>query len=156
MNKIYKNKDEDILRLKYFIGNLYFKLDDYNEALSLYRSKAIITYKRGLTDTLISPYNTPILATLKANMNIQYVTGVYAVLAYLTSYLCKPEHSLGELMKKAVKLCRRRSADRSRKKKMERGPSGCCRSRWRSSTTSRTAQRWWASALAAASLTHSQ
>ena len=77
--------------------------DDYNEALSLYRSKASITYKRGLTDTLISPYNTPILATLKANMNIQYVTGVYAVLACLTSYLCKPEHTLGELMKKAMK-----------------------------------------------------
>ena len=52
---------------------------------------------------MISPYNTVILATLKANMNIQYVTGMYAVLAYLTSYLCKPEHTMGELMKKAVK-----------------------------------------------------
>ena len=36
-------------------------------------------------------------------MNIQYVTSVYAVLAYLTSYLCKPEHSMSELMKTAVK-----------------------------------------------------
>ena len=73
--------------------------DEYYKALSSYRTKASITYKRGLTDTLISPYNTPILATLKANMNIQFITGIYAVLAYLTSYLCKPEHSMGELMK---------------------------------------------------------
>ena len=43
------------------------------------------------------------MANLKANMNIQYITSAYAVLAYLTSYLCKPEHTLGELMRKAVK-----------------------------------------------------
>ena len=36
-------------------------------------------------------------------MNILFVTGVYAVLAYLTSYLCKPEHHLWELMKKTIK-----------------------------------------------------
>ena len=55
--------------------------DEYYEALSYYRSKASITYKRGLNDTLISPYNTPILANLRANMNIQFITGIYAVLA---------------------------------------------------------------------------
>ena len=36
-------------------------------------------------------------------MNIQFVTGVYAMLTYLTSYLCKPEHTMSELMKKASK-----------------------------------------------------
>ena len=36
-------------------------------------------------------------------MNIQYVTGIYAMLTYLTSYLCKPEHHMSELMKKATK-----------------------------------------------------
>ena len=36
-------------------------------------------------------------------MNIQYITSAYAVLAYLTSYLCKPEHTMSELMRKAVK-----------------------------------------------------
>ena len=38
---------------------------------------------------------------MKSNMNIQFVTGVYGLLAYLTSYLCKPEHKASELMKKA-------------------------------------------------------
>ena len=36
-------------------------------------------------------------------MNLQFVTGVYVMLAYLTSYLCKPEHTMSELMKKASK-----------------------------------------------------
>ena len=51
----------------------------------------------------IGPYNTVILMLLKSNMNIQFVTGVYAMLTYLTSYLCKPEHTMSELMKKVSK-----------------------------------------------------
>ena len=36
-------------------------------------------------------------------MTIQFVTGVYTTLTYLTSYLCKPEDTVSELMKKASK-----------------------------------------------------
>ena len=48
----------------------------------------------------IGPCNTVILKLLKSNTNLQFVTGVYAMLTYLTSYLCKPEHAMTELMKK--------------------------------------------------------
>ena len=36
-------------------------------------------------------------------MNLQFVTGVYAMLTYLTSYLCKLEHPMSKLTKKASK-----------------------------------------------------
>ena len=36
-------------------------------------------------------------------MNIKCVTGVYAMLTYLLSYLSKPEHTLSELVKMASK-----------------------------------------------------
>ena len=36
-------------------------------------------------------------------MNLEYVTGIYAMLTYLTSYLCKQKHHMSELMKKASK-----------------------------------------------------
>ena len=36
-------------------------------------------------------------------MNLQFVTDVYAMLAYLTSYLCKPERAMREVMKKVSK-----------------------------------------------------
>ena len=48
----------------------------------------------------IGQYNIVILKLLKSSMNLQFVTGVYAMLTYLTSYLCKPEHAMNELMKK--------------------------------------------------------
>ena len=51
----------------------------------------------------IGPYNTVILKLLKSNMNLQFVTGVYAMLKCQTSYLCKPEHAKSELMKKTSK-----------------------------------------------------
>ena len=40
---------------------------------------------------------------MKSNMNLQFVTGLYGLLMYLTSYLCKTEHKQSELMKKAAK-----------------------------------------------------
>ena len=36
-------------------------------------------------------------------MNLQYVTSIYGLLTYLTSYLCKSERTMGELMQKAFK-----------------------------------------------------
>ena len=62
-----------------------------------------VTYKRNPSEVNIGPYNTFILPLLQANMNIQYVTGMYVKLIYLTSYLRKPEHTMSELMKKNAK-----------------------------------------------------
>ena len=76
---------------------------EYNNALENMEKKDSIIYKRRVCEKDISPYNTVILSLLKSNMNIQFVTGIYGVLKYLTSYLCKPEHTMSELMKKASK-----------------------------------------------------
>ena len=58
-------------------------------------------FKRKPCEVNIGPYKKVILEHLKSNL--QFVTGVYAMLTYLTSYLCKPEHAMSELMKKASK-----------------------------------------------------
>ena len=76
---------------------------EYYEALEVVQKKISIIYKRKVNEVNIGPYNSVILMNLKSNMNIQFVTGVYAMLTYLTSYLCKPEHTMSELMKKASK-----------------------------------------------------
>ena len=36
-------------------------------------------------------------------MNLQHVTGLYAMIVYLTPWLPKPEHIMSELVKKAAK-----------------------------------------------------
>ena len=75
----------------------------YENALHCVEKKVSIVYKRKPCEVNIGPYNTVILKLLKSNMNIQFVTGVYAMLTYLTSYLCKPEHAMSEFMKRASK-----------------------------------------------------
>ena len=77
--------------------------EQYDNALGCVEKKVSILYKRKPCEVNIGPYNTVILQLLKANMNLQFVTGVYAMLTYLTSYLCKPEHAMSKLMKKASK-----------------------------------------------------
>ena len=77
--------------------------DEYDFALKSMNRKTTILYKRKPNEKWISPYNTVLLSLIKSNMNIQFVTGIYGLLAYLTSYLCKPEHKASELMKKAAK-----------------------------------------------------
>ena len=78
-------------------------VDEYYNAVDEIQKKLNIIYKRKPSEVNIVQYNTVILKLLRANMNIQYVTGVYAVVVYLTSYLCKPEHTMSELMKKTAK-----------------------------------------------------
>ena len=77
--------------------------DEYDNAMNTMQKSATIHYKRQPNETMISPYNTVLLSVLKANMNLQFVTGVYGLLTYLTAYLCKPEKVMSELMKKASK-----------------------------------------------------
>ena len=99
------NNTEDLSKVteRELIDMAGYSVQEYYDALEAFKSKTSIVYKRKPTETLISPYNTVILDMLKANMNIQFVVGIYGVLAYLTSYLCKPEHAMSELMKKACK-----------------------------------------------------
>ena len=68
--------------------------EQHGSALGCVEKKVSILYKRKPCDINIGPYNTVILKLLKANMNLQFVTDVYAMLTYLTSYLSKPEHAL--------------------------------------------------------------
>ena len=56
--------------------------------------------KRSIQEIDVNNYNPVLLKELRANMDIQYITGVWACFAYLTSYMCKPERTMSELMKK--------------------------------------------------------
>ena len=69
----------------------------------MWKKRVYILFKQKPREVIFGPNNTVILKLLKSNMNLQFVTGVYAMLTYLTSYLCKPKHTMCELMKKASK-----------------------------------------------------
>ena len=75
---------------------------DYYNALSLSKKTTIIM-KRSTSEMNINNYNPIILRALRANMDIKYITNIWACIAYLTSYMCKPERTMSELMRKASK-----------------------------------------------------
>ena len=77
--------------------------DSYQEALKTSLKKTTVILRRTPSEICVNPYNPIILKTLRANMDIQYITDVWACVAYITSYMCKPERSMSELMRNASK-----------------------------------------------------
>ena len=55
----------------------------YRNALQYVQKSVSIIYKRRPCEVYVGPYNTVFMMILKSNMNIQFVTGVYAMLTYL-------------------------------------------------------------------------
>ena len=70
------------------------KAKQYDKVLRCLEKKISILDNRKTCEVNIGSYNTVILRLLNSNMNLQFVTGVYAMLAYLMSYLCKPENAM--------------------------------------------------------------
>jgi hypothetical protein len=77
--------------------------EDHEEACKISLKKNTIVMKRDPHETSINPYNPVILLALRSNMDIQYITDVWACVAYITSYMCKPERQMSELMRTAAK-----------------------------------------------------
>ena len=48
----------------------------------------------------IEPYNTVVSKLLQSALNVQFISSAYAVLTYLTLYLCKIELTMSKLLKK--------------------------------------------------------
>ena len=68
--------------------------DGYYVAIHCVQKKTSILYKQKPAELNVGPYNSVFLKLVKSNMNLQFVTGIYAILTYLTSYLCKPEYAM--------------------------------------------------------------
>ena len=64
--------------------------EEYEQSLTCMYKNSIIIYKRKPNESLVVPYNTVILNTWRANINIQYVTGMYGVIQshYLFNLVC--------------------------------------------------------------------
>ncbi|XP_062618879.1 uncharacterized protein LOC134280486 [Saccostrea cucullata] len=77
--------------------------EDYINALKISKNRTTVIMKRSISEVYVNNYNPYILQALRSNMDIQFITNVWACIAYLTSYICKPERSMSEMMRKACK-----------------------------------------------------
>ena len=89
--------------LDQLLDSAHVSREDYDSCLDIMYKRCTMLYKRKPNEAWVVPYNTVLLYTWCANMNIQCITGIYGVIAYLTSYLTKPERSMSELMRAASK-----------------------------------------------------
>ena len=77
--------------------------EQHDNTLSCVEKSVAVVHNPKPCEVNIGSYNTGILKLFQAHMNTQFVTGAYAMLTYLAFYLCKPEHTMSELMIKASK-----------------------------------------------------
>ena len=81
--------------------------DEYYDAIHYIQKKTSVIYKRKPSEVKIGPFSSIILKLLKSKTNLQFATGIHAMLTYLTSYLrnsaSQSSSYMSELIKKASK-----------------------------------------------------
>ena len=70
---------------------------------SNYSGAITIFLRRTAEEAYINNYNPTILRAWQANMDIQYVTNINAVVNYILGYVTKPEKEIGDLLKSTLK-----------------------------------------------------
>ncbi|MEW8547603.1 MAG: AAA family ATPase [Candidatus Thiodiazotropha sp.] len=80
----------------------------YKRALQWIKTKQgrpSVVIKRKPNEGFINNYNPHILQAWQANMDIQFVDHVQACVMYVSSYISKPEKTLGDVLKSVSKTC---------------------------------------------------
>ena len=91
------------ISLAQLLENEEITSDQYHNTLQIALKRTTIILKRKPSEGSINPYNPYILKALRSNMDIQYIVDIWSCIAYITSYMCKPEKEMSQLMKFAVK-----------------------------------------------------
>ncbi|KAG7465590.1 hypothetical protein JOB18_040958 [Solea senegalensis] len=72
---------------------------------------SVLYIKRRPNDCWVNAYNPVLLRAWNANMDIQYVIDDYSCMAYMMSYLSKPEHEMTEHLKSVVGDVKKRNVN---------------------------------------------
>ena len=75
--------------------------DDFEKANDVLTEKINFVLRREPQDAWINQYNPDLLRCWNANMDIQFISDVYACVAYVVSYMSKAEREMGLLLKHA-------------------------------------------------------
>ena len=77
--------------------------EKHADAIRQSESSVKIFHKREPCDEFVNDYNLTIMKSWEANMDLQYVTDVYAWIKYILSYVTKDEKQLSDLLRNASK-----------------------------------------------------
>ena len=118
IQKIFQHKQQILLRVKEMMAesednisthDLLQKVGvsniEYTKALKTSKSGMHVILKREPSSQWINSYNTSVLKTWHANIDIQYIVDPYACIMYVTSYMMKSERAMSDLLCKVAKEC---------------------------------------------------
>ncbi|WAQ96598.1 hypothetical protein MAR_029288 [Mya arenaria] len=77
--------------LKDLLSSIGITEQEYNPVLTVSVRRTHVVMMRKPSDIFVNNYNPTILRCLKSNMDIQIITSMWACIAYISSYICKPE-----------------------------------------------------------------
>ena len=85
-----------------FLARLKLTLDEYILAIRSSLKSTMIFLKRTPSEIRVNAYNPALIKAWRANMDIQFVTNVYACAVYIASYVTKSQRGMSELLRKAA------------------------------------------------------
>ncbi|KAK7929411.1 hypothetical protein WMY93_005806 [Mugilogobius chulae] len=94
------NKDKPVSNIQQLFGLVGITQEIWEKALKSVEKRTQIILKRDVNEIWINPYNPFLLKCWNANMDIQYVTDVYACIVYIISYMSKSEREMGLVLRK--------------------------------------------------------
>jgi hypothetical protein len=99
-----KTGDTNITMEKFQLGLDY---DTYINAIRSSLNSNTVFIKQSPYEIRINNYNRDVLRLWRANMDIQFVTDIYACAAYITSYVAKSARGTSDLLNKAIDEAKR-------------------------------------------------
>ncbi|XP_071788473.1 uncharacterized protein [Asterias amurensis] len=99
--KAVNNDDNEHITTDELFANIGITQDDFEKANDLLTQKVNFVLKREPQDVWVNQYNPDLLRCWNANMDIQFISDVYACVTYVVSYMSKAEHEMGVLLKHA-------------------------------------------------------
>ena len=85
-----------------FLARLKLTCDEYILAIRSSLKSATIFLKRTPSEIGVNAYNPVLIKEWRANMDIQFVTNVFACAMYIASYVTKSQRGMSELLRKAA------------------------------------------------------
>jgi hypothetical protein len=94
-----------------FLTELGIDEESYIYALRATLTTSKVFLKRNLEETRINNYNSILLESWEANMDIQYILDPYACISYIVSYISKGQRVLSNLLYEAYKEAKAKDSD---------------------------------------------
>ena len=85
-----------------FLARQKLTYDEYILAIRSSLKSATIFLKRTPSEIRVNAYNPVLIKAWRANMDIQFVTNVFACAMYIASYVTKSQRGMSELLRKAA------------------------------------------------------